>query len=236
MKKIFTLLFTSFLIISCTKEKQGNVHFTGRVDGLKQGIVYIKKIKDTTLITLDSIVFDGSSDFDTRFNLSEPEMLYLQLNRGETNSIDNNLEIFFEPGEIALNTTLKHFYSDAEIKGSKNHEIFKKYLKIKSTLNDENLDLTQKEFNNLKINNPTVKQEIESKREKLLVRKYLYTANYALVNKQYETAPYITLTEIPDANLQLLDTIQKTMSPKVAKSKYGKRLTEWINERKKTEQ
>jgi hypothetical protein len=36
--------------------------------------------------------------------------------------------------------------------------------------------------------------------------------------------------------LKLLDTINKTLSPKVAKSKYGKRLNEWIKERKITEE
>ena len=64
----------------------------------------------------------------------------------------------------------------------------------------------------------------------------MYTANFALVNPKYEVSPYIALTEIPDANLKLLDTINKTLSPKVAKSKYGKRLNEWIKERKITEE
>ena len=49
-------------------------------------------------------------------------------------------------------------------------------------------------------------------------------------------SPYIALSEIPDANLKLLDTINKMLIPKVAKSKYGKRLNELISERKKTEE
>jgi len=49
-------------------------------------------------------------------------------------------------------------------------------------------------------------------------------------------SPYIALSEIPDANIKLLDTINKILVPKVAKSKYGKRLKEWIMERKKAEE
>jgi len=45
-------------------------------------------------------------------------------------------------------------------------------------------------------------------------------------------APYIALAEIYDINLKYLDTIQKSLSPKVAQSKYGIKLKELIKERK----
>jgi hypothetical protein len=45
--------------------------------------------------------------------------------------------------------------------------------------------------------------------------------------QDYE-APYITLSEIYDINLKYLDTIQKSMTPKVAKSMYGKKLTNFV--------
>ena len=92
------------------------------------------------------------------------------------------------------------------------------------------------EIKNKVKNDVAITEEINNKRDKLTVRKYLYTANFALVNPKSEVSPYIALTEIPDANLKLLDTINKTLDPKVAKSKYGKRLNEWIKERKSTEE
>jgi hypothetical protein len=46
-------------------------------------------------------------------------------------------------------------------------------------------------------------------------------------------APYIALSEIYDINLKYLDTIQKSMSPKVAKSFYGKKLTDYVAKIKK---
>jgi hypothetical protein len=64
----------------------------------------------------------------------------------------------------------------------------------------------------------------------------LYTINFALTQKDYEVSPYIALSEVHDANLKFLDTIQKSMSPKVANSKYGKMLTKFIEERRKDEQ
>jgi hypothetical protein len=301
MKKIIALT-VAFLAIACNKtiEKEGNLHLTGTVEGLKKGNIYVQQLKDTSLITIDTIKFEGKSSFDTKFSIDEPQMLYLYLDRGQTNSIDNNLSFFAEPGEMTFKTTLKEFYANAKFTGSKNQEIYEKYLSIKTNLGNENAELlakfvlmlkyfsyisffaepgemtfktTLKEFyanakftgsknqevyekylsiktnlgnenaellakelKNLKKKDPNSTVKIESEKEKLIIRKYLYTANFAVVNGKSEVAPYIALTEIPDANLKLMDTIQKSMSPKVAKSKYGKRLTEWIKERKQTEQ
>ena len=163
-------------------------------------------------------------------------MLYLSLDRGTTESIDNSIHFFAEPGKMKIETTLQGFYANAKISGSKNQIVYEKYLKIKSNLNDENLDLLEKEIKNKVTKNTSITEEINTKRDKLTIRKYLYTANFALINPKSEVSPYIALTEIPDANLRLLDTINKTLDPKVAQSKYGKRLNEWIKERKATEE
>ncbi|WP_374540402.1 DUF4369 domain-containing protein [Flavobacterium sp.] len=237
MKKIGAIGLV-LLTIACNKtiEKEGNLHLTGTVEGLKKGNIYVQQLKDTNLVIIDTIKFEGKSSFDTKFSIDEPQMLYLYLDRGQTNSIDNNLSFFAEPGEMIFKTTLKEFYANAKFTGSKNQEVYEKYLSIKTNLGNENAELLAKELKNLKKKDPNSTVKIESEKEKLTVRKYLYTANFAVVNGTYEVAPYIALTEIPDANLKLMDTIQKSMSPKVAKSKYGKRLTEWIKERKQTEQ
>lgn len=237
MKKIGAIGLV-LLTIACNKtiEKEGNLHLTGTVEGLKKGNIYVQQLKDTNLVIIDTIKFEGKSSFDTKFSIDEPQMLYLYLDRGQTNSIDNNLSFFAEPGEMTFKTTLKEFYANAKFTGSKNQEVYEKYLSIKTNLGNENAELLAKELKNLKKKDPNSAVKIESEKEKLIIRKYLYTANFALVNGKSEVAPYIALTEIPDANLKLMDTIQKSMSPKVAKSKYGKRLTEWINERKQNEQ
>ena len=66
-------------------------------------------------------------------------------------------------------------------------------------------------------------------------RRYLFSINFALNNKDSEIAPYIALAEVYDANIKYLDTINKSMTPKVAKSKYGMMLSKFVDQRKKTE-
>jgi hypothetical protein len=237
MKKCIALA-TIVLLFACSKSdnKTGNVELSGNVEGLKQGKLYIQQLKDTNLVIVDSIIISGESSFETKFQIDEPQMLYMFLDRGTTESIDNSIHFFAEPGKMKIETTLNGFYSNAKISGSENQKVYENFLKIKSKFNDEKLELLEKELKNNNTKNALFTEEINNKRDKLTVRKYFATANFALVNKQYEAAPYLALTEIPDASLILLDTINKTLSPKVAKSLYGKELAKWINERRKTEE
>lgn len=238
MKKIIFASLAMITFISCEKKESvdgANVHITGNIEGLSQGKLYIQKIQDSTLVVLDSIQIKGDSHFESHLQLDSPEMLYLFLDRGQTNSIDNSLPFFAEPGTISIETTLKHFFADAKIKGSKNHDLWVEFNKINSRFKEENLNLIEKRLKNDLKPNPKSADNIEAAYKKILIRKYRYTANYAVTHGEYEIAPYLALSEIADITIPYLDTIQKSMKPKVAQSKYGKMLTKYIKERKVTE-
>ncbi len=236
MKKIiFSNLLIACLIACNSKEtNSGNLHISGNIEGLSQGKLYIEKIEDTTLVVLDSVIFNGDSNFNCFLNIKEPEVLYLFLDRGQTNSIDNSLPFFAEPGEITINSKLKEFYNAATISGSKNHDIWEKFKTTKSRFTNENLSIIQKRLENEANFNPKTQDSINKAYEKLLKRKYLYTANFAITNANYEIAPYLALTEIADINVAYLDTITVKLTPKVANSKYGKLLKEHIKNTKET--
>jgi len=95
------------------------------------------------------------------------------------------------------------------------------------------LDLIKKKLTAYKNQKPDEMAKIEEEQKGILKAKYLYTTNFAVNHSDYEVAPYVTLAEIYDINLKFLDTIQKSMTPKVAKSLYGKKLNEFIAQRKK---
>ena len=239
MKKT-VLLFVAFsLFIACKKEEtksDANLHITGNVKGIKQGKLYIQMLQDSTLVVMDSIIFDGKSEFESHLKIDSPEMLYLFLDRGQSNSLDNNLVVFAEPGNISIETSLETFYANAQVNGSKNHDLLQDFLKINSRFTNEQLVLLEKEIKATQESNQERIDSIQIANEKLIKRKYLYTINFALTQKDYEVSPYIALSEVHDANLKYLDTIQQSMSPKVANSKYGKMLTKFIEERRKDEQ
>ena len=154
MKKTILAFVTLVLLSSCNKdEPKGNVHITGNIKGLKKGTLYIQRVVDTMLVAIDTINIDGSAIFESHLDLESPEMLYLFLDRGVSNSMDNNLPFFAEPGKITIETNLDHYLADAKITGSKNNEIFEEFKKINSRFTDESLTLIEEKFNAVKSQN-----------------------------------------------------------------------------------
>jgi hypothetical protein len=234
MKKPIVVIFTLLLLASCSKEvSKTNLHLTGNIKGLKKGTLYIQRIVDTSLVALDTIKIDGDSKFETDIDLKSAEMLYLFLDRGVTNSMDNNILFFAEPGTMNIETNLDSYLSSAKITGSKNQEKYEEYQKINSRFRDENLDMIQQKFIALKKGNTKALDSLNAKQDNNTKRKYLFATNFAINNNDFEVSPYIALSEIYDINIKYLDTIQKSMTPKVAKSLYGKKLTEYVAKIKK---
>lgn len=237
MKKSLIAFVSLLLLASCAKnESKTNLHVTGNIKGLKTGTLYIQRVVDSTLVAIDTIKIDGSSAFESDIDLKSPEMLYLFLDRGVSNSLDNNILFFAEPGNINIDTNLDSFLSGAKITGSKNQDLYEEYRKISSRFRDENLTLLEQKFNAIKSNNKKVIDSLSARQDSNTKRRYLYATNFAINNKDYEVAPYVALSDIYDINLKYLDTIQKSMTPKVAQSLYGKKLTKYVAEVRTQEQ
>jgi hypothetical protein len=236
-KNIIVLALVIISLVSCNKNENEvkNLHITGNIEGLSQGKLYIQQIQDSTFKILDSILIKGNSKFDTYINIESPEMLYLFLDRGQTNSIDNNLPFFAEPGKINIETTLKSFFSDAKITGSKNHDLYVTFDAMMSNFRNKNLSLVEKQMQNKYQDKAINIDSIANELEKLNRKKYLYVANFATTNADKEIAPFLALSEISDINLMYLDSIEVKMSKQVAQTKYGKLLSNYIIERKKIE-
>ncbi len=226
MKKIAFILL-AITIISCNNKPASNLIVKGHIKGLKKGTVYLRKLQDTIFTTLDSFNINGVSQFELHSNLDKPEMLYLDLDK---NSAENDRIIFFaDKGTTEINTTLKNFVFDAQIKGSKQQELLEAYKNIASKFNDQNLTLIKESLEAKKEGNINKIDSIDRVYNNLLKRRYLYTVNFAINNKDSEVAPYLALTEIYDANFKLLDTINNALTDKVKASVYGKKLQDYIN-------
>lgn len=240
MKKILSSILITMagcsLFFSCQQEKpNGNVTLIGHVDGLKQGTLYIQKINDTILVTLDSIRIQGDSSFKRYFSIDSPEVFYLTLDRGNTLSQDNQLQFFVEPGTIKVETSLQNFFADAKISGSENQKIYEKYLKTRSLIVDRQNELYVAMMNAELANEMPQKDSLSELYKKTNARLFLNAINFALNHKGSHVAPYIALTELYDRQIKYLDTIQHALSPAVSDGHYGQQLKEFIEERKNVE-
>ncbi|WP_034921453.1 DUF4369 domain-containing protein [Gillisia sp. CAL575] len=234
MKKISFLLLI-FLSITACSDKENNLFVKGHVKGLKKGTIYLQKIEDTLLINVDSVMIDGDANFELGDYLESPQIMYLFLDKIDNTEYNDRVEFFAEEGEVTINTTLKNFEVDAKVVGSANQQKLMDYKKMMQRFNDKNLELIQKNFEAQRDENEELIISTNKDFDKLLTRKYLYTVNYAMNNKDLEIAPYLALSEVFDANIKYLDTIYTSLTPEVKKSKYGKDLKSFLKERRKNE-
>lgn len=225
MRGILFLLFI-FIVCSACGEKQYDLTVKGRVKGLKKGTLYLKKASDSIIISVDSLEINGNSEFELHSDLESPEVFFLYLDKNSND--DDKIQFFADNGITEINTTLQNFAFDAKINGSKQQKTLEEYLDIISRFNNSNLDLIKENFE-AKISGDTLKLDsIQKVHGNFIKRKYLYTVNFAINNKDSEVAPYLALTEIYDAKVKLLDTINNSLTPKVKASKYGKELQAYI--------
>ena len=230
MKKFLVLISgVAAVFTACNSDiKKGNTFVSGEIKGLKQGTLYIQQVKDSSLVILDSIVLKGNSSFESSFDLEEPEVLYLSLNRGTSQSVDNLILFFAEPGNLTIHSSLENFSGGAVIEGSENQTLYNKYLKMRSSITNRKNELIKDHLLTQK-NQQTVKADSLEKAIQRAGRRYYFNGvNFALKNNKNEVAPYIALTDVAPINNKYLDTIYGNLTPEIADSKYGKILKEYL--------
>jgi hypothetical protein len=208
---------------------------SGNVKGLKKGKIILLKAQDTALVGIDTLTVNGDATFSFSEYIESPELYFLQLQIENESLKDKLLSFFAEPGEINVTTSLENFTTAAVITGSRNQEKFEEYRKLMIRYTNRNLDLIEEELTAVRESNDSLRQEIQKKRKSTTTGRYLATVNFAMNNNDYELAPYLMLSEVYDANLKYLDTVYKSLTPKIKDSKYGKALESYIIEIKKSE-
>ena len=232
MKKIIVVLVVSILMIACSSKKDGNMIVEGTIKGLKKGTLYLQKMNDTAIISIDSVNVLGDGNFRLTDNVESPVMYYLTY---DGNANDKRILFFGGKGNITINDNMSTFGFSPEITGSPNQLVLDKFLKINNQFKNQRLEFIKKEFDARQSKNTDLIENLEKDYNRMIKRKYLYTTNFALSNSDSEAAAYIALTELYDANIKLLDTINKKLSMEVKNSIYGKRLDKYISKIKSKE-
>ena len=60
------------LFFACSTEKQGNMIVQGTIIGMQKGMLYLQKVQDTILVSVDSTFLNGTSNFRLVDNLESP--------------------------------------------------------------------------------------------------------------------------------------------------------------------
>ncbi|NKI27757.1 DUF4369 domain-containing protein [Arenibacter sp. 6A1] len=228
MKKILMAAAIALFISSCGSNAENTMTVTGNVKGLKKGTLYLQHVPDSTLVNIDSLSISGDGKFSFTTTLESPELFYLYLDKKDNNDINDRITFFGEPGTITINTAWNTFDTNAKIEGSKTHEKLKEYQAVMSKFNTKNLDYLRASLDPKNQVNTAVMDSLQDLSDKNVRRGYLFALNFAMNNVDSYIAPYIAIKEVSDANIKYLDSINKSLTPEVAESKYGKELKKYV--------
>jgi hypothetical protein len=163
--------------------------------------------------------------------IESPEMYYLTLGNSQ-----KRIPFFGEKDTINISSQLDRFSEKAVIKGSANQDLLNAFNEMQKKFSNQNLDFIKEEFEARKLGSQDSVDLVLKKMQNWTKKRYLYTTNFAVKNGNFEVSPYIALTELADANLSLLDTVNNSLSEEIKVSKYGKQLDKFIKEIKSQEQ
>ena len=196
----------------------------GTIKGLKKGTVYLQTLKDSSLITLDSVLLNGDDSFSLSTDVSGTELLHLYIDKVDGTVFNDRVIFFAEKGQMSLNTHLNKFNQNIDFTGGKAQDVFEQYKKAMTSID---VKLSQHNFKLIQAQLNDNQDEIESLNadiNKLLSSKYLRSIQFALNHKSSVIAAYIGAREIPEANQKYLDTIYNSLSLAHKNSTYGKEL------------
>ena len=231
MKKFISYLIVSLVLVACAeRDEENKMIVTGNIKGLKKGTLYLQHIPDTALVNVDSLEIQGDGRFEFETALQSPEIFFLYLDKADNNEFNDRITFFGEPGTISINTSWNTFETKAVIDGSETHKKMEEYQEIMNKFHTQSLELMRAAADPDIQADSTALDSVQKRGDKVVLRGYLYTLNFALNNKDSYLTPYLALTEVANANPIYLDSIYNSLTPEVADSKYGIKLKEYLKE------
>lgn len=234
MKRYYSIYFLLIFIAlsSCESKDKSGFQLTGTIDGFKKGTIYLEKVQDTLIQVVDSFLVRDNGHFKLSYPLESPEIFYLRIKEIPK----ERLLVFAEPTAMQLNSKLDKFVLAAEITGSENHKLLEEFKAMMRQFNDAELALYKTHFDAEKKGDSIAVDSLDAAYRNLLKKSYLYTLNYAVKHSDHEVAPYLALTEMYNANIKLLDTVNNSLTQEVKNSTYGKQLENFLKVIKENEQ
>ncbi|MFD0963356.1 DUF4369 domain-containing protein [Pseudofulvibacter geojedonensis] len=228
MNKLAFIFLVIITLSSCKNENEMRINAT--ITGLKKGTVYLQKISDSTLISLDSVIVNGNDSFSLTTEVKSPELFYIYVDKVDGTDYNDRIQFFGEKGEITFNTHLDKLNEKVIFTGSKSQKVFEQYNKAMKAVNTK-LAQTQVELLQAQANgDEELMIEADKQQIKLLKSKYLRAIQFALNNKRSPVAAYIGAREIPEANPKFLDSIYNGLSKKAKTTIYGQELKQLLKQ------
>lgn len=225
MKKFGLLIIGALVVFACSKDNENTMYVKAKVRGLKKGTFYLQKQVDSAIVSVDSINVNGTDEFLLTDEVISPEVYFLTMGNS-----DKKIAFFGEKDTVKVQTQLDLFSVRGKISGSENQALLDDFKEVQQKFSNQYLDLVKEDFDARKSGNQDSIDLVVKKIKNWERKKYLYTTNFAVNHSDFEVSPYIALTELVNANIALLDTVNKSLTPKIKASKYGLELDQFVTD------
>ena len=102
------LLYILILFLGCDTNNEG-LDLNLQIKGLKKGEIIIKKLNDSAFVSLDSFQVNGNNKINFKYILTEPEMIFLDLNLND-GSETKTTNFFAENSKIDIETKFRKLW------------------------------------------------------------------------------------------------------------------------------
>ena len=218
-KLIFGLLAIAF-IASCTSQKSDEFVIQGKVRGENVEKVYLQKIVDSNLQSIDSAVVENGA-FKFTGTITSPDLYYIGLDENRF------ISFFNEPAKIQVD-----FHTDSlanpEVSGSKSDKEYRDYLTMVEKQRSTQVGLYTA-YNEASRNADSAKmQELEKefeandKAQKTEILEFIKSNNSTFV------APYVAIRNAYLMELDEMEEVYTSFDKEIAASNFGTMLIDRI--------
>ncbi len=227
MKKIFTVIIISLLIVSCKKENRTDFVINGTAPGVYNGVrIHLKYLneKGKEIVTDTAIVFEEKFKMDGK--VEEPTMHFISVN-----GVEGNAMFMLENSEIDLEIN-KQNLMESKVTGSETNEGFVAFQAGMNKIREEGQGVMTA-YRRLKLPEETAKKDsLSIEIEKLGMRLVDHPLNF--INENNDS--YFSLNLIGlEANKPKLDVVgfieaYENLTPRLKETKKGKEVREKLDE------
>ena len=220
MRKLFFGLLAITVIASCTSQKSDEFIIQGKVHGEKVDKVYLQKINDGNLESIDSAVVENGA-FKFTGSITTPDLYYIGLDENRF------ISFFNEPSKIKVD-----FHTDSlanpHVTGSTSDTDYRDYITMVEKQRSVQVGLYTA-YNEASRNADSIKmQELDKEFEASEASQKVEIVNFIKANSKSFVAPYVALRSAYLMDLKEMEEVYASFGKDVAASNFATLLNERI--------
>jgi peroxiredoxin len=231
MKKVLLLATMTLALYSCNKVADGEYLITGKVKGMKTGMVFLQKEgpDGMSLVNIDTVKIVDEK-FEIKGKFDEPAISMIEIQK-----VNGKVPFILEHGEITLEVDKDSIFK-SKIGGTYSNDEFSKFneesAKIRKRIQKSIMDFQMKNMtamNDARKNNDTVTINSLRKQYDMLQKDMTdYTFNYPKSHPKSFISVLITqaMFSNPKFKAKDIETIFNSLDESLKKTKPGKKIKE----------